>query len=172
MPLIGKSVEYALHCLVYLVDKPANVSTGIADLAEFQGVSETYLAKIFARLNHAGIVNASKGLKGGYELAKPAEQISFWSVVSALDSKFQLFRCHNVRASCVLIPKSMKESMLKSGLCTIHHSMLESEQLLIESLKKKNLQWLYSELRKKIPNKDYEKGHQWFAKKSDGRLHA
>lgn len=168
MALIGKSTEYALHCLVYLVDKPDDVTMGVSDLAEFQGVSETYLAKIFAKLHHAGIVKASRGLKGGYELAKKPEDISFWNVVSALDKKFQVFRCHNVRASCALSPKGGFPK--NSEICTIHRAMLDSENSLKESLAKKNLKWLYQELRSKIPEDDYKKGSNWFSKRSEKRL--
>lgn len=168
MALIGKSTECALHCLVYLVDKPHEVTTGVADLAEFQGVSETYLAKIFAKLNHAGIVRASRGLKGGYELALLPEKISFWLVVSALDKNFQVFKCHGVRGSCILLPKS--DVAKNREICTIHKAMLESEGALIKSLKRKNLKWLYEELRAKVPIADYKKGHEWFSKKSTARL--
>jgi len=168
MALIGKSAEYALHCLVYLVDKPDDVAVGVADLSQFQGISETYLAKIFAKLNHAGIVQASRGLKGGYELAMNPEDISFWDVTSALDKNFQVFQCHNVRKSCILLPKNGKPK--NYDMCTIHRAMLDSENALIESLKKKNLKWLHKELRAKVPKAEYQKGHEWFLQKSRERL--
>jgi DNA-binding IscR family transcriptional regulator len=44
-------VEYALHCLVYLIDAPSEESVGIKDLAEFQGLSETFLSKVFGKLS-------------------------------------------------------------------------------------------------------------------------
>lgn len=172
MALIGKAAECALHCLVYLVDKPDDVTMGVANLAEFQGISETYLAKIFAKLNHAGIVKASRGLKGGYELAMNPEDISFWAVVSALDKKFAVFHCHNVRGSCVLLPKAGTSKNLKMEMCTIHRAMLDSEDALVKSLKQKKLKWLYLELKRKIPQADYKKGYEWFVKKSDERLHS
>ena len=33
-------VEYALHCLLYMVDSPKGQTIGIKDLAKFQGISE------------------------------------------------------------------------------------------------------------------------------------
>jgi len=41
-------VEYALHCLLYMVDIPSGKTVGIKDLAAFQGVSETYLSKVYS----------------------------------------------------------------------------------------------------------------------------
>ena len=39
-------VEYALHCLLYMVDIPSGKSVGIKDLATYQGVAETYLWRV------------------------------------------------------------------------------------------------------------------------------
>ena len=49
-------IEYALHCLLYMTDIKENETVGIKDLATFQGVSESYLAKVFAKLSKAQIV--------------------------------------------------------------------------------------------------------------------
>ncbi len=54
-------VEYGLHCLVYLIDLPEDSTIGIKELAAFQGVSETYLSKIFGKLVKAGIVRSVPG---------------------------------------------------------------------------------------------------------------
>lgn len=70
-------VEYALHCLVYLIDHTEDSSIGIKELSTFQGVSETYLSKIFSKLSKNGIVSSVPGVKGGYKLAKSPEEISF-----------------------------------------------------------------------------------------------
>ena len=54
MSLYGASVEYGLHCLLYLVDPPPGVTPSSRDLAEFQGVSPSYVAKLFTQLEKAG----------------------------------------------------------------------------------------------------------------------
>ncbi|MBO7746738.1 Rrf2 family transcriptional regulator [Paenibacillus sp. MWE-103] len=63
-------VEYGLHCLVYLIDLPPDATVGIKELSEFQGISETYLSKIFGKLTKSGIVSSVPGVKGGYKLAR------------------------------------------------------------------------------------------------------
>ena len=37
-------VEYAIHCLLYMVNMEDGKSIGIRDLSTFQGISETYLS--------------------------------------------------------------------------------------------------------------------------------
>ena len=44
-------VEYALHCLIYLATPSVKPVLTVKELAEFQGISETYLSKIFTKLS-------------------------------------------------------------------------------------------------------------------------
>lgn len=53
MAHIGNGVEYALHCLLWLVD-PDSASLSSRELAEMQGISPAFLAKIFPRLERPG----------------------------------------------------------------------------------------------------------------------
>ena len=74
MAHITTSVEYGIHCLLWLVvcDDRALSSR---DLAELQGISPSFLAKIFPKLEKAGIVAAHEGVRGGYRLARPPEHV-------------------------------------------------------------------------------------------------
>lgn len=92
-------IEYALHCLLYMVDLNENKSIRVRDFAEFQGISESYLSKTFTQLSKAGIVLSSPGIKGGYRLAKSPQSISFWDIVEAIEGKDPLFQCHEIRLS-------------------------------------------------------------------------
>ncbi len=86
MAYITSSVEYAIHCLLFLVnneDKPLSSK----DLAELQGVSPSFMAKIFPKLEKAGLVIAQEGVRGGYLLARSAHEISFLDIVNAIEGK-------------------------------------------------------------------------------------
>ena len=98
----GVGVEYALHCLLFLIDIPAGANLGIKDIATFQGVSVTYLSKVFARLKKAGLVRSTPGVKGGYELACRAGEITFLDVVEAVEGPLSLFQCREIRQNCIL----------------------------------------------------------------------
>lgn len=163
MPMFGKGVEYALHCLIYLVGSPPGAPVSVADIAEFQGVSETYLAKIFARLKHNGIVRASKGINGGYELAKSPSEITFWNVAVAVEGDTPIFECHNVREHCVLYQGSkQKPKWMTSGMCLIHKTMLEAETQMQTLLKSRTLEWLCTSVAGQIPESEMRRGQKWF----------
>jgi Rrf2 family protein len=60
----------------------------IARIAEFEGISGVYAAKLMRQLRLAGLVISQRGVAGGYRLARPAEEISVWDATQALDQSF------------------------------------------------------------------------------------
>lgn len=162
MATFGKGVEYALHCLLYLPDVPGGAALAVGDIAKFQGVSETYLAKIFTKLKKAGLVRSSIGAQGGYELARPADQISFWDVVVAVEGKINLFECRNIRTGSALYRGKKKPNWLMSDPCEIHKVMMDVEDQIKAALQARTLAWLAQEVGKKVPKREMEKVVQWF----------
>jgi Rrf2 family protein len=54
-------------------------------LAEAQEIPLQFLEHILLELKHAGIVRARRGAKGGYWLARPAEEITIADIVRAVE---------------------------------------------------------------------------------------
>ena len=99
---LGKGTEYALHSLFYMSDIPVGTTIGIKELAELNKLSETNLSKIFTKLRKSGIVRSSQGAKGGYELAKRAENISLWDINEAVEGSSYMFQCAEIRQANIL----------------------------------------------------------------------
>jgi len=89
----SQSTDLAIHGLWAL----AHLETGhfvlLSDIAQRQNVSESYLAKVFQRLTHAGITRAMRGKRGGYTLARPPEAITIGDVVRAMDPEPPMYQC-------------------------------------------------------------------------------
>ncbi|WP_313609296.1 Rrf2 family transcriptional regulator [Rhizobium sp.] len=135
--LFGVSVEYGLHTLLWLIaEHPKRASS--RDLAEMQGVPAAMLAKIMPRLEKAGIVTSSDGITGGYELAKPPEDISVLEVVDAIEGDRRLFDCKEVRRGCVLFGGTPPPWSV-DGVCRIHAVMLRAERRMRSELDKTSL---------------------------------
>lgn len=92
----SKSTDYALHALIHLASAERRQNVGIKPLSETLGVSESYLSKIMSKLRQDGIVRAVPGVNGGYELARPADQITFLEVVQVIEGRQHLFECSNM----------------------------------------------------------------------------
>jgi len=59
----------------------------IKELAERREIPEQFLEQLFSTLRRGGLLVSHRGVKGGYTLARPAEEISVLDVVQALDGK-------------------------------------------------------------------------------------
>ncbi|WP_077702632.1 RrF2 family transcriptional regulator [Virgibacillus dokdonensis] len=154
-------VEYALHCLVYLIDAPSEESVGIKDLAEFQGLSETFLSKVFSKLSKSGIVSSVPGVKGGYKIAKSPEDISFWDVVEAVEGPKPIFQCKNIKDNGYLYREGCCAA---PSFCTINLVMLEAEEKMRDYLRSKTLSWLNEELDQVLPKQIREDTRKFFSK--------
>lgn len=71
---------------------------GIKELSVTLGVSESYLSKIMSKLRQDGIVRAVPGVNGGYELARPAEEVTFLDVIQVIEGRQHLFECSNTNS--------------------------------------------------------------------------
>ncbi len=158
----GIGVEYALHCLTYLIDLPNGAHIGIKELATYQGVSETYLSKTFTKLAKAGIVRSIPGVRGGYQLARSPQNISFWDVVEAIEGPSTMFRCTEVRQNCVLLKGKEIPDDILCAPCMISLVMQGAEEQMRTYLKGKTLAWLHGVLKEKIPQERQEATSRWF----------
>ncbi len=155
-------VEYALHCLLYMIDIPSGKAVGIKDLAAFQGVSETYLSKVYTKLRKAGIVKSIPGVNGGYALARIPESITFWDIVEAVEGSSPLFQCVEIRQNTILLEKNNLPDAYTKCPCLIKVVMLEAEEQMRQYLNKKTLGWLHDQVRNKLPEEQIEATKNWF----------
>lgn len=84
--------EYGLRILIRIANsKEAGIT--IPQLSEAEGITSHYVAKLTRLLRMKGFINSTPGNKGGYILAKPAQEIPIKNVLEALggvmfDEKF------------------------------------------------------------------------------------
>jgi Rrf2 family protein len=81
--------EYGLRCLLQVARRaPAGSESPVAirDVAEAEGLSFDYAAKLLRVLRQANLLDSERGACGGYRLAAPAERISLAEVMGVLDS--------------------------------------------------------------------------------------
>lgn len=151
MSHISTGVEYALHCLLHLTDTPVGVNeASVRDLAELQGLSVEYVAKLFTKLHKAGLAVATEGARGGFTLARPADSISVLDVVDAIDGPKPLFDCREIRSRCAVYDASAARRA-SQGVCSIHAIMLDAEKRMKEVLQAQTLADIATRTAPKLP---------------------
>ncbi|MEX0621340.1 MAG: Rrf2 family transcriptional regulator [Solirubrobacterales bacterium] len=81
---VSAKTDYAVRAAVELASSPEGPVKG-EHLAEAQDIPLQFLEHILLDLKHAGIVRARRGAKGGYWLAKPAEEVTLAEVIRSVE---------------------------------------------------------------------------------------
>ena len=93
--MIAQKTRYALRSLLFLAEEQVG-PVQLGRIAETQRVPPKYLELIMLDLKKAGIVKSARGPKGGYLLARPAEEISFGEIVRSMEGPIALVSCASV----------------------------------------------------------------------------
>lgn len=171
MALYGSSVEYGLHCLLYLSEDADAAPPSCKDLAEYQGISPTYVAKLFTKLEKAGLVISAEGVRGGFRLAQPKSDISVLQVVDALEGGQPLFKCREIRGNCILYEGNPPDRVT-SDVCRIHALMLEAELKMRGVLGARSLDDLDKSVGEVMPAKTKQATRDWFEARAQTRAPA
>lgn len=121
--IFNASATYALRALSLLAADSEQVVLG-RDLAKEVEVPAHYLSKILASLARAGVLMASRGSRGGYRLARPAEEIRLIEVVEPFEGK-------RVRPGCLLQPD---QPCSEDTACSAHSSWASAKAAYLDFL--------------------------------------
>src|ERR1700726_1807868 len=96
---ISRLTDYATVILAALAERPEHVRTATA-LAEETRIAAPTVSKLLKQLQRAGMVTSTRGLHGGYQLARPAAQISAAAILDALEGPVALTDCSAGHGNC------------------------------------------------------------------------
>src|ERR1700750_2361623 len=109
---LTKKADYGLMALKYLAEQSAQAGGTAAqsakDIAQAYHIPPPLLAKILQTLARAGVLVSHAGTHGVYALARPADEISAFEVIRAIDGPLFITSCITIHGACDL-----------AGHCTI-----------------------------------------------------
>lgn len=85
--------RYAVTAMLDLALHSKEGPVSLADIADRQGISLSYLEQLFGKLRRRELVRSSRGPGGGYRLGGPSEEIYVSQVVDAVDESLDTTRC-------------------------------------------------------------------------------
>ena len=98
---ISKLTDYATLILAQLASKPEQRFTA-AQIATHTGLASPTVSKLLKQLHRTGLVQSTRGLHGGYLLARPASQISAVHILDAVEGPVALTECSGSASQCYL----------------------------------------------------------------------
>ena len=138
------------------------------DLATLRALPVKFMAGVMTKLNKAGIVVATEGVRGGIRLARRPEDISFYDVVVAIDGQKALFDCRNVRQACPLYGQA-PPAWATSGVCGIHAVMLEADARMKAVLRANTLRNMADQAALRIPDAFRDETRMWLESRAQTR---
>ena len=123
---ISAQEEYGLRCLVQLATLPGGDSLTLPQIAEREGISTANAGKLLWILSKAGLVQSTRGIKGGYSLARPASQIRLNQVIRVLEGEPAESHCKSYAG--------VLDACVHTGDCGIRPVIVELHQIVDNAL--------------------------------------
>ena len=101
---ITRETDYAIRCVLYLVENPDKVIM-VDSIAKEKEIPKSFLAKILQKLTKADIVKSFRGVKGGFKLSANPDRINLLNVIEAIEG-----------------PVAMNSCVLDKNICSLSHS--------------------------------------------------
>lgn len=112
---ITRQADYAVRAVLYLSRLGRGNRAATSQIAEEQHIPPSFLAKIISQLSIAGLLNTSRGARGGVTLARQPEDISLLEVVEAIDGPIRLNECAHADGMCAFTDECPLVSIWKDA---------------------------------------------------------
>jgi Rrf2 family protein len=133
--------RYTLRALLYLAWIGERVTA--QKISAEAHVPRRLLARILAKLAHAGLVESEQGRGGGSRLARPATQITLREAVEVVEGPFGVTRCIVEDRACG-----------EGAPCALHDAWEEGQRTILEYLDTQTLdEFLTQNLSGRLPSK-------------------
>jgi Rrf2 family cysteine metabolism transcriptional repressor len=91
--MFSTRAEYGVRVMIELGRRSGRGPVPLAEIAGSEGLPLPYLEHLVARLREANLVRSTRGAHGGYELARPASDITMAETVGALEGTLAPMQC-------------------------------------------------------------------------------
>jgi Rrf2 family protein len=97
---ISTKGQYAIEAMLALALTQENEMVSIRQIGEQTALSDSYLEQIFSSLRKAGLIISVRGNRGGYNLARPAVEITVGEILRAAEGSLAPVRCTEKGQTC------------------------------------------------------------------------
>ena len=119
--------EYGLRCLLQLAHaEREGESLTLSQIANQEGISSANAGKLMWILTKAGLVQSTRGTKGGYVLARPANEIRLNQVIRVLEGEPAESHCKSYAG--------VLDACIHTGDCGIRPVIVELHQIVDNAL--------------------------------------
>ena len=134
MLTISSKSRYGITALLALAEFYNSGLLQIKDIASRCDIPHQYLEQIFNILGKTGMIKSTRGKKGGYELAKPPEQITVLQIVNALEGEIEFVPNSDSSTDVIVELFQEAENNLKKILSVSLADLVSKQQSLQQNI--------------------------------------
>lgn len=108
--MLSGTAEYALSAVVYIARQRGDAHVTASELSREVGVPRNYIGKVLHELVRGGVLKSTRGKRGGFRLAVPADELPLLRIVALFDGIGERRRCLLGRPECS-----------ERNPCPVHH---------------------------------------------------
>lgn len=97
---LTRAGDYGIFGVIYLAKQPKGRIVSLAEVAQAENLPEKFLAKIFQNLTRSGLIISHRGARGGFSLARPADQITVKELLESIQGPIHFTRCLSALDDC------------------------------------------------------------------------
>ena len=97
---LSTRAHYAVRAILDLALHSSQGPVAIQEIARRQAISSSYLGQLFVKLRRGQIIRSVRGARGGYQLARPADQVHLADIIELVDEPLQPVACLDGRKDC------------------------------------------------------------------------
>ncbi|MGA3126706.1 MAG: Rrf2 family transcriptional regulator [Candidatus Korobacteraceae bacterium] len=97
---LTRAADYAVRVMIHLASRPEGAIVSKSLLADASQAPESFLSKILQTLARAGLIQARRGVAGGFSLLPRGRRASLLDVVEIVDGPIALNVCLTSGRSC------------------------------------------------------------------------
>ena len=139
--MLSQRSRYALRAMLVLAASTTHSPMRTAEIARGANISPKFLEAILLELRKAGLLISHRGCKGGFQLARPANQISFADVVRVTDGSLALAPCVNE------IAPGKCQDCFEESFCEIRRALLTARDVTANALRSYDVAGAVSRMR-------------------------
>jgi Rrf2 family protein len=112
--MVSTKGRYGLRALLVLALNYEKGPVSMNLITSNQGLSRKYIHTLLTMLKNAGIVDCTRGVKGGYYLAKSPEQVNLYDIIKALEGDVSFIGSGEYKVDCKLTKECRVKEVWKN----------------------------------------------------------
>lgn len=121
---LTRAADYAIRVMIHLASQPEGTVVSKTLLAQAAEAPESFLSKILQTLARSGLIQARRGVEGGFVLLPRGAQASLLDVVESIDGPVALNLCLGSASACH-----------RAAGCAAHQVWIRAQSAMVEVLR-------------------------------------